>query len=184
MAELLRREIVLPETKPETEWLRGRAVQKLSPKRKHGELQIWLGARLAAWAAGKGRVASEWRFRVAPRGDVIRPLVPDIAYLSYERMRGETAEAWDTPLIAPDVAIEVRSPSDRSEDLADKIDTLLRAGALAVVVIDADKRVAATHDASGVRTFAGDDVLEHPALPGFGVRLSEMFDVLELGERA
>ena len=32
MAEALR-EIVLPETKPETEWLRGRAVQKVSPLR-------------------------------------------------------------------------------------------------------------------------------------------------------
>ena len=41
-------EIILPETMPETEWLRGRAVQKVSPKRRHGELQWWLASRLGA----------------------------------------------------------------------------------------------------------------------------------------
>jgi len=40
-------EIVLPETKPETEWVRGRALQKMSPMRDHsliqGELILRLG---------------------------------------------------------------------------------------------------------------------------------------------
>jgi hypothetical protein len=38
MAKIVKHEIVLPETQPETEWLCGRAVQKVSPRRKHGEL--------------------------------------------------------------------------------------------------------------------------------------------------
>jgi len=52
-------EIVLPETKPETEWVSGRALQKVSPTRTHGRLQLLLGAALDAWAAGRGDVATE-----------------------------------------------------------------------------------------------------------------------------
>jgi hypothetical protein len=72
-------EIVLPETEPETEWILGRAVQKVSPFRTHARLQLTLGAALLAWAEGRGEVGSEWRFRVAPPGEVRRPLVPDVA---------------------------------------------------------------------------------------------------------
>ena len=174
------REIVLPETKPETEWLRGRAVQKVSPKRKHGVLQLWFGAWLSTWARGKGQVGSEWRFRVAPPEDVIRPLVPDLSYLSYDRMRGATDEEWDTPLVAPDAAVEIRSPGDRRADLDDKIATLLRAGTTVVIVIDPRTRTVATHDASGVHTFAEAETFEHAALPGFTVDITEMFAVLEI----
>ena|ERR1700685_4510550 len=182
MERMAQREIILPETTPETEWLRSRAVQKVSPQRRHGELQLWLGSRLGSWAQGKGRVASEWRFRVAPPGEVVRPLVPDISFLSYDNMRGKTSAEWDAPLAAPDVAVEIRSPSDRPDDLADKIATLLRAGTHAVFVIDPDARTVTVHDASGAHGLSVSGALEHPALPGFAVDLTEMFDSLELEE--
>jgi Uma2 family endonuclease len=168
-------EIVVPETKPETEWLRGRPVQKVSPKRKHGELQLWLGSRMREWARGRGRVASEWRFRIAPPGEVIRPLVPDLSYLSYHRMRGASTADWDTPLTAPDAAVEIRSPGDRRADLDDKIATLLRAGALVVVVVDPQTRTVTAYDPTTERTFTDGETFAHPALPGFSVSIAEMF---------
>ena len=178
MADAAQREIVLPETKPETEWLRGRAVQKVSPKRKHGELQLWLGATLRAWARGRGRVASEWRFRISPPGEVTRPLVPDISYLSYERMRGRAAGEWDTPLVAPDVAVEIRSPSDRTADIADKVATLLRAGTRLVVVIDPEACTLTAHEARATHdahVYTERDTWTHPALPDFRLDVGEMF---------
>ena len=180
MAKLIPNEIVLPETKPETEWLRGRPVQKVSPKRKHSELQIWLGGQLRHWARGRGRVGSEWRFRIAPPGEFIRPLVPDISFLAYDRMQGATDEDWDTPLVAPNVAIEIRSPGDRRADLEDKIATLLRAGTHLVVVVDADSRTVSTYDSARKRTWSEGQSFEHEALPGFSVSLVEMFAEMEL----
>jgi hypothetical protein len=59
-------EIVLPETKPETERIRSRALQKMSPHLDHGTLQAALTVALYRWAKGRGRVATERRFRVAP----------------------------------------------------------------------------------------------------------------------
>jgi Uma2 family endonuclease len=179
MQKIVQREIVLPETQPETEWLRGRAVQKVSPKRKHGEVQLWLGARLRDWARGRGRVASEWRFRIAPPGEVIRPLVPDISYLAYDRMLGASAEDWETPLVPPTVAIEIRSPDDRRADLEDKIATLLRAGTELVIVIESRTRTMTCYDSGGRHELSEQETLTHPVLPGFSLPLAEMFAEIE-----
>ncbi|MDB5072210.1 MAG: hypothetical protein JWM87_3321 [Candidatus Eremiobacteraeota bacterium] len=180
MAKMVQREIVLPHTQPETEWLRGRAVRKVSPQRKHGVLQLWLGERLRAWARGRGEVASEWRFRVSPPGEAIRPLVPDLSFLAYDRMRDANAADWDAPLVAPNAAIEIRSPDDRRDDLDDKIVTLLKAGTHVVIVVDPHSQTVTAIDRESRRTFSLPDTFEHTALPGFRFSLAEMFADLEL----
>src|SRR5215471_17919752 len=126
-------EILLPQTEPETEWVRGRALQKVSPQRDHARLQLALGIALDRWAAGRGEVGPEWRFRVAPPGEVRRPLVPDVAYVSNERLRPLTDAELEIPPLAPDVAVEILSPDDRRIDLDDKIDVYLRAGSSLVI---------------------------------------------------
>ncbi|MGH7756516.1 MAG: Uma2 family endonuclease, partial [Vulcanimicrobiaceae bacterium] len=115
------REIVLPETKPETEWVRGRALQKVSPRRDHAVLQLTFGAHLVAWARGRGEVGSGWRFRVAPPGEVARPLVPDLAFVRVERLRGLAGRDLQIPALAPDLAVEILSPGDRRVDIDHKI---------------------------------------------------------------
>ncbi|MFY9630380.1 MAG: Uma2 family endonuclease, partial [Candidatus Cybelea sp.] len=72
-------------------------------------------------------VGPEWRFRIAPPGEVRRPLVPDVAYVSNERLRPLNDEEVETPPLAPDVAVEILSPGDRRADLEDKIGVYLRA---------------------------------------------------------
>ncbi|HEX3671662.1 MAG TPA: Uma2 family endonuclease, partial [Candidatus Cybelea sp.] len=79
-------EIVLPETTPEMEWVRGRPLQKVSPQRTHSWLQGALTVELTRWAQGRGRVGPEWRFRITPTGEICRPLIPDVAYVSDERL--------------------------------------------------------------------------------------------------
>jgi Uma2 family endonuclease len=180
MEKTMQREIVLPETKPETEWLRGRAVKKMSPKRTHAVLQLWFGERLKAWGGDRGIVGTEWRFRVAPPGEEIRPLVPDISYLAYDRI-GEAAEAeLEAPLMPPNLAIEIRSPGDSRRDIEDKVDVLIRAGTDVVIVVNPKTRTVFAQDATSRRIFWGDETFEHPAAPGFTFALPEMFDALRL----
>ena len=174
------REIVLPETKPETEWLRGRAVRKVSPLRPHSRLQTWWIRRLSDWAEDRGEVGSEWRFRVAPPGEDIRPLVPDVAFLSYERMGEATEDDLKAPLLPPNAAIEIRSPGDSYADLADKAATLLRAGTDVVIIVNSRTRTVIARDSHRKRVFSGSDTFEHPALPGFSFALPAMFDVLRI----
>ena len=174
-------EIVLPETKPETEWVRGRALQKVSPQRDHSFLQGELYTQLKLWAKGRGEVGPEWRFRVAPSGAVRRPLVPDVAYISNERLRPLSDEELQVPPLAPDVAVEILSPDDRRPDVDDKIRTYLQAGSSLVIVVDSERRRVELHDPCTTGYVDEGGAIEHEALPGFSYSVRELFDVLKRG---
>jgi Uma2 family endonuclease len=171
-------EIVLPETKPETEWVRGRALQKVSPQRDHSRLQGALIERLGPWARAGGELGPEWRFRVGAPGSVIRPLVPDIAFVRTERLAHLSDAEIQMPLLAPDVAIEILSSDDRRADLEDKIAVLLGAGSQLVAVVDPQARRVELHDPDGVHCVGEEGALEHPALDGFSCPIAELFAVL------
>lgn len=171
-------EIVLPETQPETEWVRGRALQKVSPTYSHARLQLLVGMMLETWndSGCFGRVGTEWRFRVTPRGGITRPLVPDVAYLSYAKLAPDAPpELVQVPLLAPTVAIEIRSPDDRDVDIEDKIETYLRAGTELVVVVEPVTQTVVLQDAAERTVLRAGDVLRHPALPSFELDLGDLF---------
>ena len=172
------RELTVPEAKPAFEWILGRAVQKVSPKRRHSLLQSELLARVSAWAKGRGEVGPEWRFRLEPPGEDIRPLVPDVAYLSYERERAFTDDELEAPLLAPDVAFEVCSPKDRQERIDHKIGVYLACGTSVVVVVDPYERRIDAYDAAGATSFTGNDRFEHAAMPGLTFTLDDLFAIL------
>jgi Uma2 family endonuclease len=173
------REIVLPAAKPETEWVRGRPLQKMSPQRDHSLLQVALAVRLSSWAGTRGEVGTEWRFRVAPPDEVRRPLVPDIAYVSNERLQALSDEELQMPPLAPDVVVEILSPGDRRDDLDDKINTFLRAGASLVMVVDPAKRLVELHDRRGTESVDETGSIVHGALQGFCYPVRELFGVLK-----
>ncbi|MBV8298870.1 MAG: Uma2 family endonuclease [Candidatus Eremiobacteraeota bacterium] len=170
-------EIVLPETKPETEWVRGRALRKVSPTYKHAALQLELGSAMRRWASeGHGRVGSEWRFRIAPPGKIVRPLVPDLAYLSYEALpRHASDDDVAAPLGAPTVAVEILSPDDRRRDVDDKIATYLASGTAAVVVVDPQDETIVVHDPGGVHVRRRGETLRHPSMPGLAIDVDDVF---------
>jgi Uma2 family endonuclease len=172
-------EIVLPDTKPETEWILGRAVRKVSPFRTHGMLQGAIYAALAAWADGRGDVGTEWRFRPAPAGEIRRPLVPDVSYVSDARLAGLEGRELEAPGFSPDVAVEILSPDDRARNLEHKIAVYLATGSSLVIVVDPRDRSVRLHDARGVRLLRGDDAIEHPALPSFSLALPALFARLD-----
>lgn len=168
-------EIVLPITDPETEWVRGRALAKMSPTRDHARVQMRLAAALDAWAGPIGEVGTEWRFRLEPPGEVRRPLVPDIAFVRRERLAPKSHEEIQAPDFAPNVAVEVLSPGDDARDVAEKIRVYLRAGVSLAIVVDPHARTFVAHDASGERAFATHDTFVHTALPGFRLALAAFF---------
>ena len=134
--------------------------------------------RCASWAeaGAHGRVASEWRFRVAPPAAVVRPLVPDVAFLSYRALPADAArDLVQVPLGAPTVAVEIMSPDDRPADVEHKIATYLAAGTFAVVVVDPHRETITVHDGDGARILRAGDMLTHPALPGFALDVGALF---------
>ncbi|MDE2481061.1 MAG: Uma2 family endonuclease [bacterium] len=119
--------------KPYTEILAGRSVPKVSPKRRHAILQWRIAALVARLAGDRGDVGTEWRFWISGPGEPRTTLVPDVAFVSRERMAALTPEEREQPPFAPDLAIEVRSPSDRIADVEWKRRAYLAAGARVVI---------------------------------------------------
>jgi Uma2 family endonuclease len=173
-------EIVLPETKPETEWLAGRAVRKMSPFYTHGAVQSRIVKLLEPWAAERGRVATEWRFRLAPPGAIRRPLVPDVSYLSYARLARDAYDEADAPAIPPDAAFEVLSKSSRPGLVRAKIEVLLECGTPLVVIVEPRDWSVTLHDGGKPVERRGGDAFRHAALPGFETTARAFFERLPI----
>jgi Uma2 family endonuclease len=80
---------------------------------------------------------------------------------------------------APDLAVEVLSPSDRYRDVMLKVQDYLTAGSRLVWVVDPGGRSAAVFRAGGGATLMGEEgVLDgEDLLPGFRLPLADLFDV-------
>jgi len=172
------REIILPETKPALEWVRGRVLQKVSPQREHARAQGRFCAALDAWATarGSGEVGTEWDFRLKPPGEIRRPLVPDVAYLSYARLPYENEAAAAIPRVAPDAVVEVLSPRDRKRDVEDKIRVYLACGTSVIFLVDTKREIVTARDEKEAREFSRDDIVRHSSLPGFSLPVASLFD--------
>jgi Uma2 family endonuclease len=172
-------EIKVPEGKPAFEWVNGRALQKVSPKRKHSLAQGSFLMALGSWArsTGTGFAGPEWRFRIQPPGEVRRPLVPDVAFLSYKRLPRKAMEKTEEPLVAPNAVVEVKSPSDRRPDVEEKIRVYLAAGTDVVFLVDPQERVLTVYDADGKRQLTEKDTIKHQALPGFRLKVKTLFEL-------
>lgn len=167
-----------PETKPATEFIHGRLVQKMSPRGLHARVEGEFYRALYNWADehAAGRVGTEWDYDVTPPGEDTNRLVPDVAYLSYERVPFEDDDAAEIPTIAPNVVVEVLSPGQTMDDLAEKLRIYLAAGVELAIYVDPRREYALLHDPAGTRTVSHEEPIEHPALPGFSVRLARFFE--------
>jgi Uma2 family endonuclease len=172
------REIVLPQTRPQSEWVRGRPVQKVNGTYEHAALQAELAVVLRPWARGRhGRLATEWRFRVTPAGELTRPLVPDLAFRSYDALPRDAApQAVTVPLGSPTVAFEILAKHELRADVDDKVRTYLRTGTDAVVIVDPENDTIAVHDRDGTRVWSRGETMAHPALPDFTLDVAGLFD--------
>jgi len=175
----------IPETKPAMEFVDGRLLQKMSAFGLHARVQRVVAGALGAWsdARGRGRVGTEWDFDLTPRGAATSRLVPDVAYLSYERLAFEDAEAAQVPVIAPDVAIEILSQAQTLEDSRRRIEIFIACGARLVVLIDPRAECAWLIDPNGTRSLTRSESIEHAALPEFSLPLARCFDDVPPGGR-
>ena len=173
--------IRIPETKPATELIDGRLVQKLSPKRRHQELEFRWTVALREWSAGRGDAYHEWRHEFTAPGHRFASLVPDVAYLSAEALEALGPAGSEAPARAPDVAVEILSAGESEIRLAWKIGAYLAAGTKVVFVVDPPRRTVVAHAVDGVTRFGPGETVRHAALPGFALETDAMFEGLYLG---
>lgn len=152
---------------------------KVSPKTTHALVQGAFAALLRELVVGRGLCGTEWRFRIGSADGTDSWLVPDIAYVRMERMSLLPPAKREEPPFAPDIAIEVRSPSHRSQLAERKIARYLNAGSLLVLDVDPEMRAIYAHDALGMRPFASGMLFEHRALPWLRFDVAAIFRDLD-----
>ena len=135
------------------------------------ELAMAVGAHVRSVAPSPGRVLTgDPGFWLAREPDTVR--APDLAFVSHERLAGGTVPHGFLQGV-PDLAVEIRSPSDRHGALLQKVGQWLEAGTSLVWVIDPATRSAQMYHADGAVVLVGpDDALDGaPVLPGLRVPL-------------
>ena len=101
-------------------------------------------------------------------------LAPDVSFIRAERAR--TLDLDSRFECAPDLAVEVISPSETAAEIAHKVRQYLQAGSAVWVVYPDDRTVHLFETSKNARVLEADDLLEAPnLLPGFSVRVSDLF---------
>jgi len=175
-------EIVLPEAKPDYQWVRGRAVQKVSPASLHSFVQSALLEIVRTWARRRhaGYVGAGWRVRILPKGsDERRPLTPDVAYFSRESLatiRGGSERDFAFPPLAPDIAFEVISDTDERADIEAKRRDYLGAGSLRVIEVYPQRsELLAWHSPTECVTVRVGNVWTDATFPDLPIRVADLF---------
>ena len=160
------------------ELVRGELRKMVPAGHDHGGIAASVAARLYVHATegGLGKVyAAETGFKLGSDPDHIR--APDAAFVRRERAEAARGTPGFFPG-APDVAVEVISPSDSYTEVEEKVADWLGAGTLAVVVVDPRRRTVKVHRSlvdAAVLTEA--DVLAiEDVVPGWRMPVRDIFE--------
>ena len=122
-----------------------------------------------------GRAVMEAKFALPNTGN---RRIPDLAYISYETWpKSKPFPRTAYAKMAPDLAVEVISPSDGGRDIVDKVLEYFRAGCKAVWVVWPNaEQIHAYSSPKSVKIYGITDILEgDPVVPGFRLPLIELF---------
>ena len=144
---------------------------------RHGRVALRVGARLEAHVERHALgvvVAAETGFRIARSPDTVR--AADAAFVATARLPPEEEQRSFLDL-APDLVVEVVSPSDRAGEVLGKTHQWLAAGVLLVWVVYPEQRLVTVHAAGGPVSQVGDGGLLDggDVLPGLRLPVAELF---------
>jgi len=116
-----------------------------------------------------GTVVAEQAFQLSER--TVR--VPDVAFI-----RAGRHLATDKPIKgAPDLAVEVVSPTNTPREIDQRVSDYFAAGGQRVWLVYPEHREVYVHGLAGVKRCRGDELLEEPELPpGLSVKVSTLFE--------
>lgn len=149
----------------------------------HGMISALIGHFLSIYVRNNRLgivLGAETGFYIFQNPDTVR--APDAAFISNEKLaqHGITEKFFPD---APDLAVEVVSPSDKKKEIEDKINDYLTAGVSLVWVIYPQNRIVAVYRQSNlVSILRDDDELDgEKILPDFRLSLTDLFaDLPEL----
>jgi Uma2 family endonuclease len=143
---------------------------------RHGNVVIQIGGMLNAYVRANqlGAVfAAETGFILRRNPDTVR--APDASFVSKERL-----PAGELPIgfmeMAPDLAVEVVSPSDTAREVREKVEDWLRAGTRLVWTIPATRSVIVYRSLDDFQELSERDDLDgSQVVPGFTCHIRDLF---------
>ena len=120
-------------------------------------------------------VAAETGFLISSDPDTVR--APDAAFVAADRLpEGGLPPGYLR--LAPDIVVEVVSPSDSASYIQQKVCAWLAAGCRLVWVVYPESRsVTVYRSMEGAKILGPNDILDGaPVLEGFGIPVSELFE--------
>ena len=124
---------------------------------------------------GTGRVyGADADFVLSRNPDIV--VSPDTAFVTADRVPPPEERVTFLPL-APDLAIEIVSPSDRSSDVQAKVIEYLRTGTRLVLVIHPRPRTVIVSAPDNAARIYGesDEIVLSDVVPGFRLRVADIF---------
>jgi Uma2 family endonuclease len=169
--------LAMPDDGRRYELVKGELVSMAAAGGRHGIIASRLDHRLRNFveAHGLGEVcAAETGFRLTKDPDTVR--APDVSFITRQRLPAGEAPDGFWPF-APDLAVEVVSPSDRFDDVLSEVQEYLSAGTRLVWVFHPRTKTVMVYRANGevVWVREQDELSGEDVLPGFRCRVAELF---------
>lgn len=159
------------------EWLYelddGVLIREPRPARPHGTALMLLGRHLVDYALDHGGIVIT-ETGVVLQEEPPRVYGPDLAYYREDPAPYGDRTGWITR--APELAVEVISPSNRAAAIKRKIGRYFEAGVHQVWIVYPSTRGVEIHSPSGeIRSLGGAGVITSDVLPGFELPVTEIF---------
>ena len=166
----------LPEEEPALEYVDGVVTRKMSPKGRHGRLQMRFGFMLELAAGDPPAYWTLTELRVNWAGEA--SLVPDLSVYRTERLPWDpSGEVADDFFLPPDLAVEVASPGQSDRAMVERARWFIDHDVPAVLILqprNRSARVIRRESDSGL--LQGDAVVDlRDVLPGFTFVVNELF---------
>ncbi len=158
------------------ELVRGELIMMSPGKGRHGAVE----ARIVRWLLSfvdpndLGEVfGSSAGYVLSRNPDTVRE--PDVSFLGTERLKGQDLDTFLEG--APDLAVEVLSPSNTAAEMREKMADYFGAGCRVVWIVDPLRRSVVVHrpDGSSLILTEDDTLTEEEFLPGFSLVVAELF---------
>jgi Uma2 family endonuclease len=168
--------MAVPVLDPEKEYeiVAGQPEEKAMGGARHGGIGARLLIRLGSYAEAHrlgGVYGPDTSFQIGPN-----ERLPDVAFVAADRIppEGEPEGMWP---FAPDLAVEILSPTDLHEKVSGKVREYFAAGVQQVWLISPQyKTVTIYQSPTQVRMLTEDDeLISDEIVPGFRCRLHELF---------
>lgn len=158
------------------ELVRGRVVREARPGARHCDVagRIYYALETFVRERDAGKVVYEGGFVLESDPPTVRG--PDVAFIAASRLASgrSSRRMWD---LAPDLAVEVLSPSNLPSRILEKVAEYLRVGVRLIWVVDPERDRLTVYDTLGnVGVLSAEDALEaDDVLPGFRLELESVF---------